>query len=123
MPKPCRDAHPAPVAGCRVCELYETSPEHRRVWDRVDTVAAVEQKALATAAAAGEPVPPPARVALACVHEGPVIEWAPCDCESKHVRVCLHPEQGSQIDLCTRVTLYGAILQGCDRCAFREEVK
>lgn len=87
MPKPCGHPDGAPAVGCRVCELYGTRLDYRRLWgDSADA-------------------------RLPCVHEGAVLESCPtCGGESKHVRDCdLH-------DKCTRASLGGPI-RGCDACA------
>lgn len=68
----CEEAHPFPskTAGrCRVCKLFVTRPDYRRLWG-------------------GEGPPPPARRPLLCVNLGDVIEPCASGDASRHVHEC-----------------------------------
>lgn len=49
-----------------------------------------------------------------CVHEGPVVENANCNCPGKHVRLCFHPD--GEFDRCTRGAVRGSPYPACARC-------
>lgn len=56
---------------------------------------------------------------ITCPHEGPIVQWANCNCEAKHVRQCLHPD--AEHDLCTRGPNSGkdTNVVSCEGCQLR----
>lgn len=66
--KPCQ--HNQPLEGCRVCFLYETAPEYRKLWG-------------------GEvPSPTPQERVLSCIHLGQLIQRAHCICRRQDIYQC-----------------------------------
>ncbi len=57
-----------------------------------------------------------------CKYEGAVIEFAPCNCEGRHIRRCENPNQGigeiPDIDLCIRDYSPSLTVQSCQRCKY-----
>lgn len=96
---------PYRAGDCVFCWHWHNSPELRRAFG--------DTGGPGPASPPAPPAPPPP---TPCAHEGPVVSWATCVCESKHVRQCLHDEGP---DLCVRGPSADPAVRSCAGCPLR----
>lgn len=106
---------------CHQCHLYHNLPETAvgKVLRRNHPYPQAESEPPAPAAdPAEEPVV--GGRAFPCDFEGPVIQYATCDCHMKHIRWCLlGGDEAPVYDRCSRGHLQGNPVQQCYRCPDR----
>jgi dissimilatory sulfite reductase (desulfoviridin) alpha/beta subunit len=91
---PC--AHAPPRAGCRFCHLAATRDDYRALWGM-------------------PPLGTPDRDR--CRFEGDAVEYPPCGCVRKVVRVCEH--DAADWSRCTRGESADPDVQSCQRCPLK----
>lgn len=113
--RPCRPEHIVPIPEkCGLCNLFINNPKYAAAWAVGET-----ESPFRTAI---EPALSPST--KLCGLEGPVVEYAPCQCEQKHVRQCLYDGPDDRYgDRCVRGLLSAEIpgIRSCQLCPHKVE--
>ena len=96
MPRPCRHGRDGldHDLACAVCRMDLFVPKYTQLWSN----------GLATPTTPGVIIVP----SVPCPYERGVVEFASCDCELKHVRICVYEGPDYVGDRCTRGPNNGA---------------